>query len=110
MKKYSVGFITLKLKSSFKSLRDSKYENKQLWDNINNAMDRLEMNTELGIRIPRKLWPKIYIKKYKIDNLWKYDLPQGWRLLYTIKKDDLLIMSIILEWLPHKEYEKKFKY
>jgi len=25
------------------------------------------------------------LKKYGVDNLWKYDLPKGWRLLYFIE-------------------------
>jgi hypothetical protein len=50
------------------------------------------------------------LKKYKIDNLWKYDLPKAWRLLYSVARDEIIIISIILEWLPHKEYEKRFKY
>ncbi len=41
--------------------------------------------------------PKEYIKKYKIDNLWKYNLPNAWRLLYTIKGNEVMIVSVILE-------------
>jgi len=50
------------------------------------------------------------IKKYKISNLWKYDLTNGWRLIYTIESDEIRIISIILEWFDHKNYEKRFGY
>jgi len=51
------------------------------------------------------------IKKYRIRNLWKYDLPDGWRLLYSITTPTKVeILSIIIEWFNHKEYERKFKY
>ncbi len=30
--------------------------------------------------------------------------------MYTIKKDNVVILSIILEWLDHKNYERRFKY
>jgi hypothetical protein len=51
------------------------------------------------------------VTKYRIKNLWKYDLPNGWRLLYTITADnEVEIISAILEWFDHKNYERKFKY
>ena len=40
----------------------------------------------------------------------EYDLPNGWRLIYTIESDDLKIMNIILEWFSHKDYERRFNY
>lgn len=63
-----------------------------------------------GIKIQKRLWPKEYKKKYGITNLWKYDLPNGWRLIYTIESDEVKIINIILEWFDHKEYSKRFKY
>ncbi|MDI6708812.1 MAG: hypothetical protein QME47_07005, partial [Candidatus Thermoplasmatota archaeon] len=30
------------------------------------------------------LIPKEYIEKYSIDNLWKYNMPKAWRLLYSV--------------------------
>ena len=63
-----------------------------------------------GILIPRRLIPNSYIKKYGIDNLWKYDLPSGWRLLYSVKAEEIVILAIVLEWLPHKKYERRFNY
>jgi len=63
-----------------------------------------------GVKISKKLWSKGYIKNYKIKNLWKYDLPDGWRLIYSIFEDKLMIINLILEWFPHKKYEKRFGY
>ena len=50
------------------------------------------------------------MKKYSIDNLWKYNLPGAWRLVYSIAGNEVKIIAILLEWFPHKEYEKRFKY
>src|SRR3989338_2034692 len=61
-------------------------------------------------KIKKQLWPKEYIKQYGITNLWKYDLPNAWRLIYTIESDEVKIMGIVLEWFTHKEYEKRFNY
>jgi hypothetical protein len=70
----------------------------------------LKENPFCGIAIPKRLIPKIYIRKYGINNLWKYNLPGAWRLLYSIAGNRVKIVAIILEWLSHKEYERRFKY
>lgn len=73
-------------------------------------MDDIEEDAFCAIQIPKKLIPKIYIDKYRIDNLWKYDLPSGWRILYSVAKGEVVVISIIIEWMAHKEYERRFKY
>jgi len=109
MKEISVAFASVKLTEEFEGLSNNKFEDKQLHKFISRAFDDLKQNPSCGIRIPKRLWPKSY-ELYRITNLWKYNLPNAWRLIYTIKNDDVRILSIILEWLSHKEYEKRFKY
>ena len=100
-----------RLKSSFEELKISKTEDKRLYIWLIRAFEDLENNAFCGIQIPKRLIPKEYeIKFGNLDNLWKYDLPNAWRLIYTIKKGDVLILSIVLEWMNHKDYEKRFKY
>jgi len=45
-----------------------------------------------------------------VDNLWKYDMPEGWRLIYTNVSDEVQILAVLLEWFDHKEYERRFHY
>ena len=40
----------------------------------------------------------------------KYNLPNAWRLAYTLKGNEVEIISIILEWFDHEGYEKRFGY
>jgi len=103
-------FLNERLKLNFKTLKDKAHEDEKLYNFINRAINDLKQNPFCGVRIQKKLWPKKYIQKYKISNLRKYDLPRGWRLLYTIESDEIKIISILLEWLNHKDYEKRFKY
>jgi Txe/YoeB family toxin of Txe-Axe toxin-antitoxin module len=105
-----VAFISDKVKSEFESLDKGKFEDKQLYSFINGAIDNLKKNPECGTRIQKELWPKEYVRKYSITNLWKYDMPHAWRLIYTIENDEIKIVNIILEWFDHKGYEQKFKY
>ena len=102
-----VGFIDEKTKEEYDK---AKLEDPQLFKFLERATDDLKKNPFSGIKIPQDLWPKEYIKKYKIDNLWKYDLPNAWRLIYTIAKDEVKIMAILLEWFDHKNYERRFGY
>jgi len=88
----------------------SKTEDKKLHEWINRAMDDLEENAFCGIQIPKRLIPKRYIEKYGIDNLWKYDLPCAWRLIYSVGNEGIIILSIILEWMDYKDYERRFGY
>ena len=103
-----VHFGDEKIKQSFEELKNSK--EKLLYKWVNRAIDDLGENAFCGTQIPKRLWPKDYIQKYSINNLWKYDLPSGLRLIYFISKDEVNIISIILEWFDHKNYERRFKY
>lgn len=103
----SVGFIDEKTMEEYYKARD---EDPQLYKFLERATDDLKKDPTCGIKIPKNLWPKEYIKKYKIDNLRKYDLPNAWRLIYTLAKDEVKIMAILLEWFDHKNYERRFGY
>ncbi|MFH0906386.1 MAG: hypothetical protein V1824_03545 [archaeon] len=108
-KQIFVAFVSKKLENEFELLKDNSFDNK-LYEFIDRAISDLKKDSASGIKIPKNLWPKEYIKRYNITNLWKYDLPNGWRLIYTIKTDEITIISVILEWFNHKDYEKRFKY
>ena len=109
-KEIRVAFITSKIKQEWEALQEGKFEDKQLYQFIDRAIDDFKANPTCGIKIQKNLWPKEYIQKYGITNLWKYNLPNAWRLIYTIESDEVRIANIILEWFNHKEYEKRFKY
>lgn len=103
-------FADKQLKDAFDKLQNSKTEDKDIYKWLNRAFDDISENAFCGIQIPKKLIPKEYLKKYEIDNLWKYDLPKAWRLLYSVARDEIVVIAIVLEWLPHKEYERRFNY
>jgi len=110
MREIKVAFISEKIREEFNCLKEGKFEDKQLHTFIERAINDLKAKPICGIKIPKKLWPQEYIKNYSITNLWKYDLPNGWRLVYTIEADDIMIVNIILEWFDHKDYERRFRY
>ena len=109
--KSEIVFADEKIQDTLDKLKDSKTEDKKLYEFLVRAFDDLEKNAFCGIQIPKKQIPKDYVKKFgPLDNLWKYNLPNAWRLIYTIKNSEIVVLSIILEWMSHKDYERKFKY
>jgi Txe/YoeB family toxin of Txe-Axe toxin-antitoxin module len=107
--KSEIKFVDEKLQNLFEKLKDSKTEDKKLYEWIVRAFEDLEKNAFCGTQIPKRLIPKEY-KKYELDNLWKYDLPNAWRLIYTVAKGEVCVLSIVLEWMNHKDYENRFNY
>jgi len=107
IKPSQVIFISQELEEEFESLPENDIIKKA----IIRAINDLKQNAFCATPIPKKLIPEEYIKKYDAENLWKYDLPNGWRLLYTINVENKVkLISAILEWFDHKDYERRFNY
>src|SRR3989338_8820408 len=104
IKPSKVVFINEKLEEAFYSMPDDDFIKKA----ITRAIHELRQNAFSGIQVPKRLIPKVYIRKYRINNLWKYDMPKGWRLLYTVtSENEVELISAIFEWFDHKEYERR---
>ncbi len=102
-----VVFISDELEKEFEEMNNDDPIKK----GITRAIKSLKENAFAGIQIPKRLFPKEYVRNYCINNLWKYNLPNSWRLLYTVTpENEVELISAILEWSDHKDYERKFKY
>lgn len=107
IKPSKVVFADDKIEKEFYQL-DEKNEIKEY---IKRAVRDIQNNAFCGIQLPKRLIPKEYVQRYGVANLWKYDLPDGWRLIYTITTPNKVeIVSVILEWFDHPDYEKRFNY
>jgi len=105
-----VIFITSTVKKEFEGLQGGKSEDRERYNQLQEVFILLEKNGFSGIQIKKRLIPKKYLSEFKIHNLWKYNLPDGWRLLYAIENQGNGVFVIIIEWLSHKDYERKFNY
>ena len=107
-KRLVIRFKDEKLKKDFLKL---KTEDSLLFNNILSTLDKIRENAFYGTQIKKKLFPKEW---KEFTNLWKCNLTGGWRLIYSIASPDnpeeVILIAIILEWMNHKDYEKKFKY
>jgi len=107
LKPSRVVFANDKLEKAFYKLD----KNDEIRRYIIRATLDIQKNAFCGIQLPKRLIPQEYYKKYGVDNLWKYDLPDGWRLIYSITTPNKVeILSVILEWFDHPDYERRFGY
>ena len=52
--------------------------------------------------------PKVLRVKYGLENLYVEDLPNYWRLLYTVVKQDAKRVAVVVEIVSHKMYDRWF--
>ncbi|MFA5019849.1 MAG: hypothetical protein WC533_02005 [Candidatus Pacearchaeota archaeon] len=95
--KSEIQFINEKLLNSFEKLSNSNYEDKELVKFIKRAFEDIKENPFCGIQTPKKQILKIYLQKHQIKNLWKYNLPNAWKLLYSIKSGKIFITQITIK-------------
>lgn len=81
-------------------------EETQLLRSIKQKRDFIKVNPFYGDNIKKKLIPTCY----NVQNLWRVELTGYWRMLYTIKGDQIEIICFILDILDHDNYNKKFGY
>ena len=75
---------------------------------INRIFDIIADNPFYGENAKKDLIPKEYRQKYDADNLFIVDLPDYWRMIYTIESDEIEIITFVLDIIDHDEYNRKF--
>jgi len=83
---------------------------RRLVENVKATLDLLKANYELGDKVPRRQWPRSYVKHLGLNNLYRCDLADGWRLTYTLSSDGVGIRVDVIEVMPHHEYDERFGY
>jgi len=77
---------------------------------VNAGIEKLKYDFHYGDHIPKSQIPKEYFEKFGVENLWKLNLGSFWRLIYTVRGTEVEVVSIVLEVLDHKDYDRKFGY
>jgi hypothetical protein len=106
MKPEKVVFVDESLEKSFTLLGNTD----PLKKGLIKAIKDVQENSFAGRNVKKELIPKEIIKKYNINNLWIYNLPNGWRMLYVLTSSEIRIIAVILNWMDHKDYERLFKF
>lgn len=77
---------------------------------INRIFDILTSNPFYGENAKKYLIPKEYRQKYDADNLFIADLPDYWRMIYTLESDEIEIIAFVLDIIDHNQYNEKFRF
>lgn len=78
----------------------------QLFNSIKQKIEFIKANPFYGDNIKKDRIPS----EYNVSNLWRVELSQFWRMLYTIKGDQIEIICFILDIMDHQKYDKAFGY
>jgi len=77
---------------------------------VEEIFDLLKKDIGLGVKISKDRWPRSYVKRWGLRNLYKCNLGRDWRMIYTLVFDGAGIGVLALEVLSHKQYDKLFGY
>ena len=79
---------------------------------IHKKVELIKSNIHYGNPIAKRLIPEEYKIKYGVTNLFRVELPNFWRMLYTLTdgETEIEIIAFILDVIDHKDYNKKFGY
>ncbi len=114
MKKISI-ILSANAKQVYDTLNEQAPTSKihrMILDSINDKLEFIKQDIHYANPIAKNLIPKEYIIKYEITNLFRVELPNFWRMLYTLTNIDTQdeIIVFILDIIDHKTYNKKFGY
>jgi hypothetical protein len=82
----------------------------QILKSLEVTITNIKNNPNYGNKISRKYLNKNIINKYKTNKILRVELVGFWRLLYTLKGNEVEIIVIILDFMDHKEYSELFRY
>jgi len=79
---------------------------------INKKVELIKVNIHYGEPIAKRLIPEEYKTKFEATNLFRVELPNFWRMMYTLTdgESQIEIVAFVLDVLDHKDYDKKFGY
>ncbi len=79
---------------------------------IGKKAELIKANPHYGDAISKDKIPQDYKQKYGIANLFRVELPQFWRMLYSLTngESEIEIIAFVLEISGHGKYDKMFGY
>ena len=75
---------------------------------INRLFEVIVNNPFYGENAKKDLIPKEYRQKYDANNLFIADLPDYWRMIYTLESDEIEIIAFVLDIINHNNYNIYF--
>ncbi len=84
-------------------------------DALRRRANQLRLDPSAGTFIPMKQVPHATLRRWEarlgsLVALYKLDLPDGWRALYTTGSDGPLAAVLVFEVVTHREYDRLLGY
>lgn len=103
-------FLKGQAKESYLELKKrNDKESKSILNSIERIKEILKENPQYGDPMPKRLIPKS-LTKLGIQNLYRVELSNYWRMLYTIEGNKIEIFLFVLNIFNHEDYNKLFGY
>ena len=103
-------FLKDQAKESYLELkRRNDKEARSILNSIERIKEILKQNPQYGEPVSKRLIP-VSFRKHGIQNLYRAELSNYWRMLYTLEGNEITIFVFILSIVDHKEYNKLFGY
>lgn len=85
---------------------------KSILNSINQKIEFIKINPHYGNPISKDKIPNEYKLKYENINLFRVELSNFWRMLYTLTEGEtkIEVIAFVLDIIDHKIYNKKFGY
>jgi hypothetical protein len=94
----------------FREFYNSLKKTSEEYKRITACIDAVKENWQVGDKVGKNLFPKVYVDRYCINNLYRLEIGDC-RLAYTILADGCRKAAVILEYFgSHKEYSERFGY
>lgn len=79
---------------------------------VEEAKNELKQDKIIGEHVKKKQIPKYYVTRHNIQVLYRYALPNRWRLTYSIIEFEVKgeLSVLLLELMDHDHYNKRFGY
>jgi len=103
-------FLKGQAKKKYLELKNRKDKNsKTIIKSVERSIELLKLNPQHGQPISKKLIPD-ELKSIGIQNLYRIELSNYWRLLYTMEGSKIEIYIFVLKIQNHNDYNKLLKY
>ena len=89
--------------------KDKDKEARSILNSFERVKEFLKQNPQYGDPVPKKLIPAVFLKM-GIQNLYRVELSNYWRMLYTLEGNNVEILVFVLSITDHKGYNKLFGY
>ena len=89
-------FASQKLEDLYKRLAVSQHrEDRRSYQTLQKIRRQLGMHYRSGREIPMKRIPSVYKRMFDIENLWRLDVPAGSTVVYSVVRQQILIVDIV---------------